>query len=141
MTSFTWEDRFITGDETIDLQHREIFEHMTAIYKEMAEIHQKTDSLNTMLDRLKTLSRLHFSDEEQLMKVMNYPLAAEHKQLHELILLDLERFMVSSNKYDPSSMRNDFYNIREVFITHVLNEGMAFREFINEALPYNQSTL
>jgi hemerythrin len=131
MNSYFWENKFNTGVETMDVQHRKIFDYLTTICNELEDTHQKCDPFNGMLDKLEILCRIHFLEEEKLMDDINYPSASEHKLLNDLFLANIDRFKIDNKRCHSPSILNDFIKLREDFITHIFNEGMTFGRFID----------
>jgi hemerythrin-like metal-binding protein len=130
MTSFTWDNKFNTGIDALDVQNRKIIDYMTMLHNEIVDVRQKCESLNNQFDQLTLLCQMHFMDEERLMDEMNYPLAAEHKRLHDLFLATVDRFKVENNQCHTVGILNDFNNLRGDFITHMLNETLLLSDFI-----------
>ena len=133
MTSLVWEDRYNTGVEAIDAQHRKIFDYMTDIYHALADNQQKCDAFNGMLDQLELLCQMHFLNEQQMVDDINYPSVPEHKRLHDLFLTRIDLFKIDSKQCHTPSILNNFTNLREDFITHMLNETTLFCDFINNS--------
>jgi hemerythrin len=128
MTTLTWEDKFNTGVETLDGQHRKIFDYMITIYNGLIDSHLKCDPFNGMLDQLELLCQLHFMEEEKLMDESNYPLASEHKHLHDLFLTSISLFKIDNKQCHTSNVLTEFSNLRVDFITHMLNDCWAASE-------------
>lgn len=132
MTSLTWKDTYISGAEAIDAQHRKIFDMITSIHNELEDNNKKCAHFNGMLDQLELLCQLHFIDEEKFMEEINYPSTADHKHLHDLFLATIDRFKIGNKQCHAPNIINDFINIREDFISHMLNETMLLSNFIKD---------
>lgn len=71
---FAFTDKFKTGIELVDEEHRKLFE----IIKETNDLidqqllHDKYDAIVHIIEELKEYTRLHFSDEEAYMKEIGY---------------------------------------------------------------------
>ncbi|HXE96068.1 MAG TPA: hemerythrin domain-containing protein [Dongiaceae bacterium] len=130
MTSLVWEDIFNTGVETMDVQHRKIFDCMDAIYHALADNQQKCDPLDGMLDQLELLCQMHFLNEQQLMDDTNYPSASEHKHIHDLFLASIDQFKIVSSECHTTNLLDAFLKLKEDFITHMLNESTTLGAFI-----------
>jgi hemerythrin len=82
---YQWEERFSTGDEAIDLQHRTVFELSDAFF----QAHGKAPlerALATLLDYV----RQHFAYEEALMAQMYMVDHQEHIVSHRYLTERLE---------------------------------------------------
>ena len=78
-------DKFKTGIETIDAEHKTLFDIIGKIYKaiEVELVHDKFDLILDILDELKEYTCVHFADEEKYMKEINYDGLAQQVILHE----------------------------------------------------------
>ncbi len=142
MTSLVWEDKYNTGVETMDVQHRKIFDYMTTIYHVLADNQQVCDPLNGMLDQLELLCQMHFLNEQQLMDDINYPSASEHKRIHDLFLATIGQFKIQSSKCHSPNILNEFLKLKEDFIIHMLKESTALRDFVKAGtIEYPDVTL
>jgi hemerythrin len=130
MNSFVWDNKFDTGIESLDAQHRKIFDYMTTIYEELTDVHQKCSQFNNLFDQLELLCQMHFMDEERMMDDMSYPSTAEHKHLHDLFLATVDQFKIDYKQCHSSNVVNDFNKLRWDFVTHVMNETLVLGEFI-----------
>lgn len=129
MTSASLDNSFKSRFKDIDVEHRKMIDFADMIINSKS-VAMEYDDLIAMLNRFDLLCRLHFLKEEQLMKEMNYPLLAEHKQLHKLFLANLEQSR-NHQKHGPASgCFSAFSNIREDLITHMLNENMLINQYI-----------
>jgi methyl-accepting chemotaxis protein len=82
VTKYVWDQTFATGNETIDSQHRTLFDAINQLIVAM----QKEEAgmeLKKALDFLSDYTVKHFFDEEQLQKKAEYPDHPNHHRLHE----------------------------------------------------------
>ena len=98
MVSLLWEDKYNTGVEVIDAQHKNIFEYMTRIYNRLVDDQQSCEPINSKLDQLAIICKVHFLEEEALMDDINYPSSSEHKHLHDMFLADIDRVKVANKQ-------------------------------------------
>lgn len=71
---YEMKDEYLTGIETIDAEHRHLFELAEATYQLTKNefIVDKYDQLSDLLDELKSYALTHFEHEEQYMREHNY---------------------------------------------------------------------
>jgi hemerythrin len=72
-----WTKSLETGVPKIDEQHKELFRQTDNLIDK-----SKADKIDGTISFLRTYVAKHFTDEEILQKVSNYPKAAFHKNLH-----------------------------------------------------------
>lgn len=82
---YLWEEKFSTGDEAIDLQHKTVFELSNAFL----QAHDK-DQLERTLAKLLDYVKQHFAYEEALMAQMYMVDHEEHTLSHALLVERLE---------------------------------------------------
>lgn len=77
-----FDDNLITGNETIDTQHKELIDRIKQ-FVTSCEKNEGSDKACQMLDYLIEYTNFHFSAEEQLQKDVKYPGFDTHKEKHE----------------------------------------------------------
>jgi methyl-accepting chemotaxis protein len=79
---YEWDETFVTGNETIDRQHKTLFE---AINRLLAAIRKgdANEELDKALNFLSNYTVKHFFEEEQIQMQSGYPDYANHHRLHE----------------------------------------------------------
>ncbi len=75
-------DNLLTGNKTIDAQHRELIERIAAFVNACEEGDGKMKAIK-MLDYLAEYTEFHFAEEEKLQQEVSYPGYAEHRGKHE----------------------------------------------------------
>lgn len=80
--AFRWRDSLATGIEKVDDQHKELIKRTNDLLEHMKKGEGNNEVMKT-LDFLSSYVVEHFHDEEEVMKMYNYPLFVHHKQLHD----------------------------------------------------------
>ncbi len=95
-----WEDKYSLGVESIDEQHKELFQIANRIYELLKNemILDKYDHIMEIIDELKNYTVDHFKDEEEYMKSIGYKKFLSHKVAHTDFLDKMENIDV--NKID-----------------------------------------
>lgn len=125
-----WDDALFVGNETLDGEHRGLFE-TAAAYREALEAGVGREVLCMTIDRLVVHAVLHFRHEEALFIDAGYPAAARHKAEHEILtqrLLDLQgktRFGVT----DELAMELDAF-FKDWILEHVLVTDKAMVSYL-----------
>ncbi|MFZ5444199.1 MAG: sensor histidine kinase [Myxococcota bacterium] len=92
MDALTWGDRFLTGLERIDDEHRRLFELVSAFGALVArEAGVPRAELEKLLDEVAGYARTHFIDEEAVMQEagVDERFASAHRRQHARFLLDV----------------------------------------------------
>lgn len=79
-----WSDAYLTGDATVDQQHRNLFQMVNDLHEAVVSGKGK-DVLKPTLKRLATYTVEHFATEERLMQRAGYPGLPGHKAKHETL--------------------------------------------------------
>lgn len=131
MEKFEWSENYSTNILQIDLQHRGLFKKIDgfslSIYKGESKKH-----LRELLLFLEQYIENHFTTEENLMALNNYPDISNHKTEH-----DKFRKLFSGFKDDFNSRGGDSYlsirlekEIRKWWESHILNTDMKYSPYI-----------
>jgi len=91
MQRFDWNDSFSVGVKVIDEQHRVWIDQLNSLSAAI-ESHQEARIISKTLNFMMDYVEFHFSAEESLMALQNYPALAQHKLAHEAfrkVLMDL----------------------------------------------------
>lgn len=106
---FAFTDKYKTGIELVDDEHRRLFEIIKdtndVIHAEL--LHDKYDEIMRLLADLREYTEVHFHDEEELMKRINYPKLDAQKRAHsafverlvEIDLSDLDAMDDNQQEY------------------------------------------
>ena len=80
--TITFDDNLITGNDTIDAQHKELISRIADFVKACEAGESKVKAVK-MLDYLDEYTNFHFNAEEELQKNVNYPELPQHHKKHE----------------------------------------------------------
>lgn len=107
-----FDDNFKTGIELIDNEHKTLFDIIARVHKtiETELVHDKFDAIMDILDELKEYTQVHFSDEEEYMRSIQYEGLAQQEILHQ-------KFIDVLNDLDL----NDIDNNQETYLYEFLN--------------------
>lgn len=90
MTRLGWDDSFATGDETVDAQHRELFD-LIARFHDTIETGDDATAIADALESLMSYAARHFAMEESLMARSDYPDRSRHAALHAHLASETDR--------------------------------------------------
>lgn len=124
MTNLQWLDEYNTGNETIDKQHRYLFDlanQMLDPYNDYQAAHHKFVVLDHFL-------KDHFDEEERLMADHNFSEIGRHKKAHQLLLAELDEI---SQEIVRGEMNKDkiLDFMRHWLFDHFLKMDMSLKHF------------
>lgn len=79
--SIEWKDSYTLGDNNLDTQHRQLFELAKKILAT-----EDAATIRSLAVELYRHTRIHFEEEETLMRKRNYPGLASHIDSHNHLL-------------------------------------------------------
>ena len=88
---FEWNNSYSVGIGSIDAQHQNLFRLAAELYAAMATGQGKA-ACGKILDRLVQYTVSHFSHEERLMRLHDYPNLAAHKAEHDALTKQVQQF-------------------------------------------------
>jgi hemerythrin len=126
-----WDDRYITGIQLFDDQHKELIRFTDELFRSCQAgdgsanaVFKKT--AHSAVDYVKK----HFSAEERMFENIGYPLAAEHKKQHEgfikRVLEDVHKFEGGAS-FVPLAFAGF---LREWILTHIAVHDKQYADFI-----------
>ncbi len=127
-----WLDRYKIGHDTIDSQHRVLFE----IAQETEELLtcesvDKYDRIMNLLQRLKDYTMFHFEQEEEIMLKAKYSKFFSHLALHEEFISQLDKIILQlDQELDEKVIRNMLVFSIDWIADHILKVDKYMAEEI-----------
>ena len=121
MSLIQWKDEFSVGVASVDHEHRELIDLINELHALMGK-NASADEVMSMLGEIFAQISAHFALEEKFMRDTRYPLLADHKQDHEVLLDELRDMMdlvEDDGSYDETGLSQDLQRwFTEHFRTH-----------------------
>ncbi len=132
---FTWKEEYSVKVETIDAQHKRLFE-MGQTMSDLVTNHAGEDiydELNAMFEELIDYTKYHFSEEEKLMEKVNYVHLEDHKILHEKFIDKLLSFDLKQMDEDQGAFALTLLKTVATWIfKHINGEDFRYREAMKQ---------
>ena len=115
-----WDDKFNTGNELIDNQHKELIRLTNELYN--ACLSGKEAIKNIFPDTMKRMVnyvKFHFDAEQKYLEQINYPDFSMHIKMHEELvkkILDAVQNYQDNNKFTPIQFVK---TLREWVLSHI----------------------
>lgn len=124
-----FDDSLITGNETIDAQHKELIEHIQK-FVNSCEDNSSADKADQMLKYLIDYTVFHFTAEEKLQEDVSYPGLKEHRDKHEAFKVTLAEL---SDKLKAEGTSADFAEeIKDQVVGWLFNHIKVFDRSVAE---------
>lgn len=105
METFAWSDRFLTGEGTVDSEHRELVRIINWVGSMHAKDAQSED-IEKVLEELVQYAVVHFSHEEELMAQAGCD--QRHVELHQRIHRDFAKQIANMRQVKAGSSDTEF---------------------------------
>lgn len=132
LTSLSWKDDYLLGNERIDKYHRQIF-HVAVAVKNAIEQGQNADIVTQGLKELTTIIGYHFKDEEDYMQETQYPGLEAHQTRHGLFLAELKKIIDHITQLNMTIDRNLMSFFNGWILIEIKSEDKKFVEFLTKA--------
>jgi len=127
----SWNDDFLVGNESIDAQHKQLVKLTNDFYAGV-----RTGKLKAKVYFLQTIKgaveyvRNHFTNEEEIMREINFPLYDEHKRLHEDFVAEVIReISLFEEEENPNPEGFVKYLMNWIF-QHIANSDKKYVPFL-----------
>lgn len=126
-----WSDDLETGIESIDSQHKSIFEKAEEIFELDIDVNQ--DKFKKLISFLMSYTNAHFSDEEELMINYGYEDLVEHRREHNYFVEEIYKiYLESMKKIDQETIIKLKILIIEWLANHIKVDDKKFIKLIRE---------
>jgi hemerythrin len=137
-----WDSSLAIGIETIDDQHKKIFEYLLAIENSVAK-RDPWHIQHFFLTQLSDYMKFHLAVEEALMEVIRYPERAEHCALHARLtdqVAELKaRLEQAGSGQSPAGKQPPVESLvgffEDWFIRHVLESDRNYAAYVRNEFP------
>jgi hemerythrin len=128
-----WSDRYATGIELIDEQHKELVSLTNKLFRACMGGHEVAGAVfKEAMSRMVEYVRFHFAAEEKLMGRIKYPKFSEHKKQHE----DMVKHILESAKGFNEGKNSVPYNfaraLRDWIFSHIAIYDTAFAVYATD---------
>lgn len=127
-----WDGSFAIGIETIDEQHKKIFEHLLAIENSVAK-RDPWHILRFFVAQLSEQLKFHLAVEEALLEIVGYPQRADHCTAHAGLIEQIAELERQLQKQPSGEKLVGFFE--SWFVRHVLSDDREYAAYVKAAFP------
>ena len=127
-----WNNSLAIGIESIDKQHKKIFEHLLALENSVA----KRDPWNIvrfLLSQLAEYMEFHLAVEEAMLEIIRYPRQTDHCQAHARIMEQIAELEKQLQRTGSETILVSFFE--DWFIRHVLSDDRQYADYVKKEFP------
>jgi hemerythrin-like metal-binding protein len=126
-----WGVEYSVGIDTIDAQHRHIFEQLLAI-ENAVEKRDPWHIVRYLLEQLSAALQQHFALEEALLEIIAYPQMQEHRASHGRLRESMAALEISIRDHRSPADLVKFFE--QWFVGHVLTSDRLYAAYAREKL-------
>jgi len=125
MAFIIWNERYDTGIEKIDLQHRKLVGLINVLF-DAIPLKDRQEILNQTLTELVNYTIYHFKLEEELMIKYNYVDFQDHKDEHVLFIEKINRYMESLQVDNNKILLNLISFLKDWLLKHIMDTDKKY---------------
>ena len=132
---FKWKDKYSCNIESIDLQHKQLFNLGNELYELIKnnKNHDNYDQIQQILIELKDYTVYHFEYEEKLMKEYGYSDLENQKIEHKAFLDKILNIEIKDIDEDQLNVMMDMMMFVANWIEmHIVKSDMKYKSFFND---------
>ncbi|WP_022660372.1 bacteriohemerythrin [Paucidesulfovibrio longus] len=129
MERIEWSKDLEVGIGLLDAQHMNMVKLINTL-GEAVEKDQGKTVVNEVMEQLKLYTSYHFTSEERLLRIHNYPAYEEHLREHQEFSDEVEDFYLDLRTGVPgvSAALHDY--LRQWFVVHIQDEDQRYAKFL-----------
>jgi len=126
-----WDEKYATGIELIDSQHKELFSLTNELFRACMSDNETlkgvfTETMGRMVDYV----RFHFGAEQVLLQRIKYPDYQEHKKQHDKLIRDILDAVNAHNKGEKFVANQFVRTMRDWILSHIALTDKQYVAFI-----------
>lgn len=127
-----WNNSLAIGIESIDKQHKKIFEHLLAIENSVAKRDPWT-IVRFLLSQLAEYMKFHLAVEEAMLEIVQYPRQTDHCQAHAKIMEQIAELEKQLQRTGSGENLVSFFE--DWFVRHVLSDDRQYADYVKKEFP------
>lgn len=128
-----WHDRYKVGIETIDNQHRHLFEIADTLYSAITNPTPPTKAaVKDLLDQCADYVKMHFSHEEDLMNATQYPESPGHKTAHRAFTSAVKNVIKDFSAGKEIDLVELYAFIADWLVEHIILVDRSLGSYLNQ---------
>jgi hemerythrin len=133
MPRITWDDKYLTGIEKFDDDHKLLVGFLGELYNAFLPGNPGGRSPQEILDSLTAFTIWHFSSEEEWMREVDYPYREQHILEHKAFVLRLSEFRQKLQEGGGHLTLDIISFLRVWLLTHICSTDFQLGIFSGKA--------
>ena len=131
MPFLTWSDKYSIGIDTLDDEHRELFDDLNALHESVIQSDEPA-RIGCLIHQLSDHTRAHFASEEVMMAQNKFAGLSLHRLKHDHLIDQIKAFCA---RFDRGGFTLDGHSLKflaDWLTTHIANEDLVVGRWLNE---------
>ncbi|MBN2695255.1 hemerythrin family protein [bacterium] len=126
-----WDIKYETGVKLIDSQHKRLVNLVNQLHEFIME-GKSFDALDKIFQNLIDYTIKHFSDEERLLLIYDYPDFKEHKEHHTLLTNQMQELFIQfkTGALPAASLKVKKFLLNWI-VEHILTDDMRYIQYVD----------
>jgi len=130
-----WDDKYNTGIELIDNQHKQLIELTNELYTACRATESVLNAVfKEAMSRMVGYVRYHFEAEIKLQMAIKYPDYQNHKKKHDILIKDILDSVKSHNEGKKFVPNNFVRLLRDWILSHIAVEDKNYALYAREQI-------
>ena len=125
MSFFTWNEKYATGIQSIDNDHRKLVQIIDELFAAMSK-GEAANIISDIVNRLADYTRTHFKREEMMMKSVGYADFESHLAIHKSFIAKVDEFKQKLKAGNQNFSVEVAGFLRDWLINHIQNTDMQY---------------
>lgn len=131
MALITWNSGYSVNVKKFDGQHMKLVEMVNQLHDAM-KVGKGKEALGQILQSLADYTNTHFREEEQMMKLHDYPGYEDHKKEHNALMTQV-RETIEQHRQGKHILSQDIMTFLKNWLTsHILDRDKKYGPYLNE---------
>lgn len=135
MNFMMWKEKYSIGVDRIDNQHKELFIRLSNfinIVQNDMDWEEKLDKVKETMEFMQSYVLIHFSEEEEYQKKINYPEFKEHKKAHDEFKMEINKYVeiLEENGFTEVKIQEFAGKLMTWLIMHVCHMDQKIGEYV-----------
>lgn len=131
MAEISWSEKQAVGIESIDSQHKELFDAVGEIEETMTRNAGSAETV-ALLQKLASGAGKHFADEEALMRAAKYPGIILHEANHQRLMQKIDAFVARYKRIGAPLDKYALDFLRDWLVYHIENDDLRLGDWLHD---------
>jgi hemerythrin len=131
MDFIEWNENLSVGVKTFDDEHKHLIDFINRLNQAL-QVKETKKTMEEILHGLVRYTRIHFTHEEEMMVLHDYPRYDSHKKEHETLTGQVEEFHGRYRSGSAHFSLELMVFLKDWLINHISGSDAAYRDFFRE---------